>query len=166
MSEDKDTDTNFELSQVGAELTRDDKEETTEQTVSEEKLRKAQLIDEINAEVSTVRELPKREKPKAQIPESGELGKKFTIKLGKRYDVVNLKVYQGEKIEENAGNTNIIHDKEEKRKDEISYDFFDPLPLKGKTLNGLVAGKYLIVVHAYGKEAGDELEQEKVVSVN
>ena len=114
----------------------------------------------------TIKELPKNKKPTAQIPESGKLGEKFTIRLGKRYDVVNLKIYQGEEIEENAGNTNIIHDKEEKRKDEVSYDFFDPVPLKGKTLNGLTAGKYLIVVHAYGQEAGDELEQEKVITVS
>ena len=154
----------YELAEIGAEVTKDD---TTEDApVDEAKLRKAQLIDEINAEVSTVRELPQREKPQAQIPDNAELGKKFTVKLGKRYDLVNLKVYQGEKIEENAGNTNIIHDKEEKRKDEVSYEFFDPVPLKGKTLNGLVAGKYLIVVHAYGQEAGDELDQEKVITVN
>jgi len=88
------------------------------------------------------------------------------VRLGKIYDTVNLKVYQGEKIEEVAGNTNIVHDKEEKRKDEISYEFFDPVPLQGKTLNGLVAGKYLLVVHAYGHESGDELEQEKVITVN
>ena len=162
MSEDKDT--NFELAEIGAEVTRDD---TTEDApVDEEKLRKAKLVDELNAEISSVRELPKREKPTAQIPETAELGKKFTVKLGKRYDVVNLKIYQGEKIEENAGNTNIIHDKEEKRKDEVSYEFFDPVPLKGKTMNGLTAGKYLVVVHAYGQEAGDELEQEKVIDVN
>lgn len=160
----KDTDTNFELAEIGAELTKDDTEKKS--PVEEEKLRKAELVDELNAEISSVRELPKREKPTAQIPETAELGKKFTIKLGKRYDVVNLKIYQGEKIEEVAGNTNIIHDKEEKRKDEISYEFFDPVPLKGKTLNGLIAGKYLVVVHAYGQESGDELEQEKVITVS
>lgn len=160
----KDTDTNFELAEIGAELTKDDTGKN--EPVEEEKLRKAKLVDELNAEISSVRELPKREKPTAQIPETAELGKKFTIKLGKRYDVVNLKIYQGEKIEEVAGNTNIIHDKEEKRKDEISYEFFDPVPLKGKTLNGLIAGKYLVVVHAYGQESGDELEQEKVIDVN
>ena len=160
----EDIDTNFELAEIGAEITKDDT--SKDSPVDEEKLRKAKLVDELNAEISTARELPKREKPTAQIPETAKLGEKFTIKLGKRYDVVNLKIYQGEKIEENAGNTNIIHDKEEKRKDEISYEFFDPVPLKGKTLNGLTAGKYLIVVHAYGQEAGDELEQEKVIDVN
>ena len=162
MSEEKDT--NFELAEIGADVVKNDT--TKDAPVDEEKLRKAQLIDEINAEVSTIRELPKSEKPTAQIPESAKLGEKFTIRLGKRYDVVNLKIYQGEEIEEIAGNTNIIHDKEEKRKDEVSYDFFDPVPLKGKTLNGLTAGKYLIVVHAYGQEAGDELEQEKVITVS
>ncbi len=160
--EDKETDTNFQLANVGAELTKDD----TGESLSEEKLRKAKLIDEINAEVSTVRELPKREKPTAQIPESAKLGEKFTVKLGKRYDEVNLKVYQGEKIEENAGNNNCVHDKTEKRKDEISYEFYDPVPNKGKTFNGLTAGKYLVVVHAYGQESGDELEQEKVITVS
>lgn len=161
MSEDKDT--NFELSQIGAEVTKDD---TTEDApVDEAKLRKAQLIDEINIEASSVRELPNRENPQAQIPDNAELGKKFTVKLGKRYDIVNLKVYQGEKIEENAGNTNIIHDKDEKRKDEISYDFYDPSPQQGKTINGLLEGKYLVVVHAYGHESGDEIEQEKVITV-
>ncbi len=164
MSEEKDTDTNFELAEIGAEITESDTKKDA--PVDEEKLRKAKLIDELNEEVSSVRELPKREKPKALIPESGELGKKFTVKLGKRYDVVNLKVYQGEKIEENAGNDNCVHDKTEKYKDEISYEFFDPVPLKGKVLNGLTVGKYLIMVHAYGQEAGDELEQEQVITVN
>jgi hypothetical protein len=160
----EDTDTNFELAEIGAELTKDDT--GTNEPVDEEKLRKAKLVDELNAEISSVRELPKREKPSAQIPETAELGKKFTVKLGKRYDVVQLQIYQGEKIEEVSGNDNCVHDKTEKRKDEISYEFFDPVPLKGKTLNGLIAGKYLIVVHAYGQESGDELEQEKVITVS
>ncbi len=162
MSEDKDT--NFELAEIGAEITKDDT--AKDSPVDEEKLRKAKLVDELNEEISSVRELPKREKPTAQIPETAELGKKFTIRLGKRYDVVQLQVYQGEKIEEISGNDNCVHDKTEKRKDEVSYEFFDPVPLKGKTLNGLIAGKYLIVVHAYGQEAGDELEQEKVITVS
>lgn len=146
------------------------KEETGEleatPKVSAEKLRKAQLLDEINSEVSIARELPKRRKPTAKIPDKGELGKKFTVKLDKRYDKLNLKVYQGEElIETGGGNTNIVHDGNEKGKDEISYDFFDPVPLQGKTLNGLTKGKYFVVVYAHGTEQGDELTQEQVVDV-
>jgi len=164
MSNEKETDTHIEEITIGADVEKEEIEASP--TVSEEKLRKAQLLDELTIDTSTTRELPKRESPKAQIPDKGELGKKFTIRLGKRYDVVNLKVFQGEKEEETGGgNTNIIHDKDEKRKDEISYEFFDPVPLRGKTENSLTKGKYLVRVHAYGQEAGDELEQEQVVDV-
>ena len=164
MSEDKDT--NFELAEIGAEITKDDT--AKDSPVDEEKLRKAKLVDELNAEISSVRELPKREKPTAQIPETAELGKKFTVKLGKRYDSVNLKIYQGEKLIENSTrkDPNIVHDGTAKRADEISYDFYDPVPLKGKTFNGLTKGKYLVMVHAHGHEAGDELDQQKVVTVS
>lgn len=164
MSEENDSETHIEQAEVGANLEKEEFEATPK--VSEEKLRKAQLLDELNDEVSTPRELPKRNKPTAQIPDKGELGKTFTVKLDKRYDVVNLKVFQGEKEEETGGgNTNIIHDKNEKRQDQISYEFFDPVPLKGVTKNSLTKGKYLVRVHAYGQEAGDELEQEQVVDI-
>lgn len=165
MSEEKETDTHIEKTEIGAEVTRDDKEEVSS-TVTEEKLRKAQLLDELTLEVSTPRELPKREKPTARIPDKTKLGEKLTVKLDKRYDVVQLQVFQGEKEEETGGgNTNVVHDKTEKRTDEISYEFFDPVPLRGKTINGLTKGKYLVRVHAYGSEAGDELEQEQTVDV-
>ena len=89
------------------------------------------------------------------------------MKLGKRYDVVTLKVYQGEKlIESNRRDVNIVHEKTEKKTDEASYDFYDPVPLKGKTFNGLTKGKYLVIIYATGQEAGDELEQQKVIDVN
>ena len=65
----------------------------------------------------------------------------------------------------NAGNSNIVHDKDSKNMDEVSYDFFDPTPLRGKEINSLTAGKYLIKLHAYGSEFGDELEQEQVVEI-
>lgn len=161
----EDTDTNFELAEIGAELTKDNTEKNS--PVDEEKLRKAKLVDELNAEISTARELPKREKPTAQIPETAKLGEKFTVRLGKRYDVVTLKVYQGEKITEgNRIDANIIHEKTDKKTDEASYDFYDPVPLKGKTFNGLTKGKYLVIIYANGHEAGDELEQQKVIDVN
>jgi len=164
MSEENDSETHDEKSEVGANIEKEEFEATPK--VSEEKLRKAQLLDELTQEVSTPRELPKRNKPTAQIPDKGELGKKFTVRLNKKYDVVNLKIFQGEKEEDTGGgNTNIIHDKDEKRKDEISYEFFDPVPLRGKTENSLTKGKYLVRIHAYGQEAGDELEQEHVVDV-
>ena len=165
MSEEKET--HIEETSIGAEVTIDDTEKDAEPSkVSAEKLRKAQLLDELNQEVSVVKELPKREKPKAQISDKAELGKKLSVKLNKRYDVVQLQVYQGETEEETGGgNNNCVHDKTEKRTDEVSYEFFDPVPLKGKTLNGLTKGKYLVRVHAYGQEAGDELEQEQIVDV-
>lgn len=164
MSEEKDNETHFKSIEVVAEVVKEELESTPK--VSAEKLRKAQLLDDLNEESSVTRELPKRNKPTAQIPDKAELGKKFTVKLGKVYDRVNLKVFQGEtERQAGGGNTNIVHDKEEKRKDEISYDFFDPYPLKGITKNSLKKGKYLVRVYAHGHEAGDELEQEKIVNV-
>ena len=164
MSE-EDNDTHVETSEIGASITEPEELEATPK-VSAEKLRKAQLLDELHQEVSSVRELPKRNKPTAQIPDTAKLGEKLTVKLDKRYEVINLQVYQGEEIvETGGGNTNIIHDKTEKKQDQISYDFFDPVPLRGKTENSLTKGKYLVKVHAYGQESGDELEQEKVVDV-
>ncbi len=168
MSEEKDNDTNFKEVEIVAELVKEEVKEEFEATpkVSEEKLRKAQLLDDLHEESSVTRELPKRNKPTAQIPDKAELGKKFTVKLGKVYDHVNLKVFQGETEEQHGGgNTNIVHDKDEKRKDEISYDFFDPVPLKGVTNNSLTKGKYLARIYAHGHEAGDELEQEQIVNV-
>ena len=166
MSEEE-KESHVEKIEISADIEKADPEELeATPKVSAEKLKKAQLLDEINAEVSIERELPKRRAPTAQIPDKSELGKQLTVKLDKRYDRVNLKVYQGEKLEETGGgNDNCIHDKDEKRVDEISYTFFDPVPLKGKVLNGLTKGKYLVAVHAYGQEAGDELEQEQIVDV-
>lgn len=158
MSEDKET--KFEVS---AEVTKDDKEKTS----SSDAERKRKLIDELTENVEErPRELPKIKQLVAQIPESGKLGQKLTVKLGKRFDKVNLKVYQGETIEEVAGNTNVIHDKTEKNKDEISYDFYDPVPLREKMFNGLLAGKYLVVVEAHGTEESDQLTQERIVDIS
>lgn len=148
--------------EVGAEITRDNKTKKPQSDAE----RKRKLIEELTDNVEQKpRELPKPKKLVAQIPESGALGQKFTVKLGKRYDSVNLKVYQGETIKKVAGNTNIVHDKTEKDKDEISYDFYDPAPLGEKTFNGLLAGKYLVKVEAHGKDATDQLEQERVVDI-
>ena len=167
MSEENDEETHFKEVNIVATLKKEETEELeSTPKVSAEKLRKAQLLDEITSEVSTTRELPERRKPTAQIPDTGKLGEKFTVKLDKRYDKLNLKVYQGEEIVETGGNnTNIVHDGNESGKDEISYDFFDPVPLQGKTLNGLTKGKYFVVVYAHGTEQGDELTQEHVVIV-
>ena len=148
------TDTHFKLTGVNAKI--ENKSE-----------RKKQLIAELTEEVEQKpRELPQRKQPTAQIPESGKLGQKFTVRLGRRFESVNLKVYQGETIEEVAGNTNVVHDKTEKNKDEISYDFYDPVPLQQRTINGLLAGKYLVKIEAHGKEADDQLEQERIVDIN
>jgi len=128
--------------------------------------RKQKLIDELTEQVEQKpRELPQRKPLIAQIPESGRLGQKFTVKLGRKFDNVNLKIYQGEEIVEISGNTNIIHDKTEKNKDEISYDFYDPVPLQQRTVNGLIAGKYLVKIDAHGQEADDQLEQERIVNI-
>jgi len=148
-------DTHFKLAGVTATLEAKDKTE-----------RKQKLIDELTEQVEQKpRELPQRKPLVAQIPESGRLGQKFTVKLGRKFDNVNLKIYQGEEIEEISGNTNIVHDKTEKNKDEISYDFYDPVPLQQKTVNGLIAGKYLVKVDAHGQEADDQLEQERIVDI-
>ncbi len=168
MSEEKDNKTNFKEVEIVAELVKEEVKEEFEATpkVSEEKLRKAQLLDDLHEESSVTRELPKRKPATAKIPDKGELGKKFTVKLGKVYDHVTLKVYQGEElIETGRKDLNIVHEKKHKKTDEVSYDFYDPVPLKGKTFNGLTKGKYLVIVHASGQEAGDEFEQRQVVDV-
>ena len=155
-------DTHFETAKITAEIIRDDKNPTSDS----ERERKRKLIEELTDNVEhKPRELPKIKQLVAQIPESGQLGQKFTVRLGKRFDSINLKVYQGEIIEEIAGNTNIVHDKTEKNKDEVSYDFYDPVPLRQQTINGLLAGKYLVKVEAHGNEADDKLEQERIVDI-
>jgi len=155
-------DTHSEHIEIGAEVTRDVKPKSS----SSDAERKRKLIEELTDNVEQKpRELPKIKQLVAQIPESGKLGQKFVVRLGKRFDSVNLKVYQGATIEEIAGNTNIIHDKTEKNKDEVSYDFYDPVPLKQQTINGLLAGKYLVKVEAHGNDASDQLEQERVIDV-
>jgi len=164
MSEDeKNPETHFELAEVGAEVTRDDTEKTS--GTNEEKIRKAKLLDEMSYDEPLKREVPEKRTPTATIPDEGKLGEKFTIKLDKRYDKVNLLVYQGETVRRKAGNDNAVHDGNEKDTDEISYNFYDPLPLKGKEINGLVVGKYLVKVTAHGTDATDQLEQEKVVDI-
>lgn len=169
MSNEKETDIT-----IGAEIDPHPKEDVDKDAngkepyskVSEEKLRKAQLLDDLENESSKPRELPKQQKPTAQIPDKVKLGEKLTVRLDKKYDTVQLQVFQGDKIEETGGgNNNCVHDKTDKKTDETSYEFFDPVPLKGKTLNGLTAGKYLVKVVAMGREQGDELEQEQVVDV-
>jgi len=155
-------DTRFESTKIGVEITRDDK--TKESNPDAERKRK--LIEELTDNVEQKpRELPKIKQLVAQIPESGKLGQKFIVRLGKRFDSVNLKVYQGAIIEEISGNTNVIHDKTEKNKDEVSYDFYDPVPLQQRTINGLLAGKYLVKVEAHGNDANDQLEQERIVDI-
>lgn len=148
--------------EVGAEITRDDKTKDS----SPDAERKRKLIEELTENVEQKpRELPKLKKIIAQIPESGRLGQKFTVRLGKKFDSVRLQVYQGETIEKVAGNDNAVHDKTEKNKDEISYDFYDPVPLQQRTINGLTIGKYLVKVEAHGKDADDQLEQERVIDI-
>ena len=62
--------------EVGADIAKVETEELeASPKVSAEKLRKAQLLDEINAEVSVTRELPKRNKPTAKIPDKSELAR-------------------------------------------------------------------------------------------
>ncbi len=167
MSKEDNDETHFTTVGVEATLKKEETEELeASPTVSAEKLRKAQLLDELNQEVSVKRELPKRKPATAKIPDKGKLGEKFTVKLEKRYDAVTLKVYQGEKlIESNRKDFNIVHEKTTKKTDEVSYDFYDPTPLQGKTFNGLTKGKYLVIVHARGQESGDEFEQSQVVDV-
>src|SRR3989304_5180369 len=155
-------DTRFKPIEIGAEVTRDDKTKGS----SSDAERKRKLIEELTDNVEQIpRELPKIKQLVAQIPESGKLGQKFTVKLGKRFDNVNLKVYQGATIEENAGNTNIIHDKTEKKKNEKSKDLgIADLRFGFNGQTGL-AGKYLVKVEAHGTDATDQLEQERIVDI-
>jgi len=100
------------------------------------------------------------------FPNTAKLGEKYTIHYNKEFLKIELKIYQGEKIQEIAGNSNIIFDGEENKKSEISFEFFDPNRLKGKVVNGLTPGKYLVVVHAYGYNVRDEHNEEKIIEVS
>jgi len=66
MSEEKDNETHFKSVEIVAEVVKEELEGTPK--VSAEKLRKAQLLDDLRGESSVTRELPKRDKPTAQIP--------------------------------------------------------------------------------------------------
>ena len=100
------------------------------------------------------------------FPDTAKLGEKYIIHYNKEFLAIEMKVYQGEKIQEVAGNSNIVFDGEEKNKNEISFEFFDPNRLKGKVVNGLTPGKYLVKVHAYGYNSRDEHNEEKIIEVS
>ncbi len=101
------------------------------------------------------------------IPDTAKLGEEYTVKFNKEYKEINLQVYQGSEVIDTGGrNSNIVHDSTVKNTDSITWDFYDPVPLKGKVFNGLVAGEYLVKLHAHGTRAGDEIETEKVIKVD
>ena len=100
------------------------------------------------------------------FPNTAKLGEDYTIKYNKEFLAIELKIFQGEKIIALAGNDNMIFDGEEKNKSEITFNFFDPNRLKGKVVNGLTPGKYLVIVHAYGYNARDEHNEEKIIEVS
>ncbi len=100
------------------------------------------------------------------FPNTAKLGEKYTIHYNKEFLAIEMKVYQGEKVEVIAGNDNCIYDGEEKNAREITFEFFDPNRLKGKVVNGLTPGRYLIIVHAYGYNTRDEHNEEKIIEVS
>ncbi len=100
------------------------------------------------------------------FPNTAKLGEKYTIHYNKEFLAIEMKVFQGAIVIEKEGNSNIVFDGEEKNKNEISFDFFDPNRLKGKVVNGLTKGQYLVKVHAYGYNARDEHNEEKVIEVS
>ncbi len=100
------------------------------------------------------------------FPDKAILGEKYTIHYNKEFLKIELKVFQGEKIIALAGNDNCVFDKEEDNANEITFDFFDPNRLKGKVVNGLTPGRYLVIVHAYGYNARDEHNEEKIIEVS
>src|SRR3972149_1788304 len=76
-------DTRFESTKIGVEITRDDKAKESNPDAE----RKRKLIEELTDNVEQKpRELPKIKQLVAQIPESGKLGQKFIVRLGKRFD--------------------------------------------------------------------------------
>ncbi len=102
-----------------------------------------------------------------EIPDTAILGKEYTVKFNKEFTEINLQVYQGKEVIDTGGrNSNIVHDSTVKNADSITWDFYDPVPLKGKIFNGLVAGDYLVKLHAHGTRSGDEIETEKVIKVD
>jgi len=100
------------------------------------------------------------------FPNTAKLGEDYTIKYNKEFLAIEMKIYQGEKVKEISGNDNCVFDGDEKNKREITFKFFDPNRLKGKVLNGLTKGKYLVKVHAYGYNSRDEHNEEKIIEVS
>ncbi len=86
-----------------------------------------------------------------EIPDTAKLGEEYTIKFNRSFTEIELNIYQGSEVKDT---------------DSITWDFYDPVPLKGKIFNGLVAGEYLVKLHAHGTRSGDEIETEKVIKVD
>ena len=139
----------------------------------------AKIIDqgkETNAKediISRMNEAELEQKPTSKpiliecdFPDKAKLGEKYTIKYNKEFLKIEMKVFQGETIKETAGNDNCVYDKEEDKAREITFDFFDPNRLKGKVVNGLTPGRYLVIVHAYGYNTRDEHNEEKIIEVS
>lgn len=129
-------------------------------------LTKEDLISRFNEEELNAKVVENPVHINCEFPENAKLGEKYTIKFNKEFLKIEMKIYQGEKVLEDAGNSNIVFDGEENNRTEISYDFFNPNRLKGKILNGLTPGQYLVKVHAYGYSARDEHNEEKVIEVS
>lgn len=102
-----------------------------------------------------------------EIPDTAKLGEEYTVKFNRDFTEIELNIYQGSEVKDTGGrNSNIVHTSTVKNTDSITWDFYDPVPLKGKIFNGLIAGEYLVKLHAHGTRSGDEIETEKVIKVD
>lgn len=139
----------------------------------------AKIVDqgkETNAKediISRMNEAELEQKPTSKpiliecdFPDKVKLGENYTIKYNKEFLKIEMKVYQGAKVTEISGNDNCVYDGEEKNAREITFEFFDPNRLKGKVVNGLTPGEYLVKVHAYGYNTRDEHNEEKIVEAS
>jgi len=129
-------------------------------------LTKEDLISRFNEEELNAKPTEKPVYIDCDFPDTAKLGEDYTVKFNKEFLKIKMEIYQGETVQKIAGNTNIVFDGEEDNKNGITYKFFNPNRLKGKILNALIPGKYLVKINAYGYNTRDEHIEEKVIEVS
>ncbi len=131
--------------------------------VSQDNLSKEDIVSRFNEEEINAKPVETPVHIDCDFPDTAKLGEDYTVKFNKEFLKIKMSIYQGETVQEISGNSNIIFDGEEDNKTQIIYPFFNPNRLKGKILNALTPGKYLVKIHAYGYNSRDEHIEEKII---
>ncbi len=134
--------------------------------VGKDNLTKEDIVSRFNEEEINAKPTETPVHIDCDFPDTIKLGEDYTVKFNKEFLKIKMEIYQGETVEKIAGNSNIIFDGEEDNKTGITYNFFNPNRLKGKILNSLIPGKYLVKIHAYGYNARDEHIEEKIIEAS